>query len=99
MKILVTRPINQSENLAKKVINLGYDPVIAPLLEIHYIKDIDLQSFEQFDVIVITSSNALTAIANANKNLKLFIVGKHSTNYAKSLGFVNSVYAGQDVLS
>lgn len=97
MKILITRPIDESITLAEKLELLGYQPVIAPLLKIEFTKDIDCQKFDRYEAIIISSKNAIKAIADANKNLKLIIVGKETTEFAKSLGFINSIYAGVNI--
>jgi uroporphyrinogen-III synthase len=97
MKILITRPIDESILLAKKLELLGHQPIIAPLLKIEFTEDIDFQKFDRYDAIIISSRNAIKAIASANKNLKLIIVGKETTEFAKSLGFINSIYAGVNI--
>lgn len=97
MKILITRPIDEANALAKELTNLGYYPVIAPLLEIELFQDINFKNFDKYEAIIITSKNAIKAIANADKKLKLFIIGEQSTEFAKSLGFINSIYAGANI--
>ncbi len=98
MKILITRPITEALELAEQLTDMGHEAIIAPLLEIHLVDNLDLDSFEQYNAIVISSKNAIKAIANANKQLKLLIVGEQTAEFAKSLGFVNSVFAGENIL-
>jgi uroporphyrinogen-III synthase len=97
MKILVTRPIEQTNELAKKIIELGHEPIISPLIKITQLNNLNLDILEDFDAIIITSRNALLSILNANKNSKLIIVGKQTTQYAQSLGFSNANFAGHDI--
>ena len=98
MKILITRPLDESMNLAKKIVKLGHQPIISPLLEIELFQNIDFESFNKYDGIIISSKNALKAIDQADKNLKLFIVGERTTQFAKTLGFLNSICAGANII-
>lgn len=98
MKILVTRPIDEAIVLAEQLQNLGYEAVICPLLKIRYLSDLDFRKLSRYEAVIISSRNALKAIANADKNLKLLIVGKGTTNFAKQLGFTNSIYAGDNIV-
>lgn len=97
MKILITRPIDEATALAKEITDLGHHPVIAPLLEIELFQSIDFKDFGKYEAIIISSKNTLKAISNADKKLKLFIVGEQSTEFAKSLGFINTTYAGSNI--
>ena len=97
MKILVTRPIEQANELADKIIELGHEPIISPLLKITQLNNLNLDILKDFDAIIITSRNALHSILNANKNIKLILLGKHTTKYAQYLGFKNAHFAGHDV--
>ncbi len=97
MKILITRPIDEAQELAEQLTSMGHEIIIAPLLKIHLVKNLNLKSFEQYDAIVISSKNAIKAIADADKQLKLLIVGQKTTEFAKSLGFTNSTFAGEDI--
>ena len=97
MKILITRPIAESQELAQQLIDMGHEVIITPLLEIHLVDNLDLKSFEQYEAIMISSKNAIKAIADANKQLKLLVVGQQTTKFAQSLGFANSIFAGEDI--
>lgn len=100
MKILITRPIRQSKELVNQLANLNHELIISPLLEINYIPDVDLQDLQQFDGIIITSQNALypiLAYEMISKIKKVFIVGRKSSELAKSSGFREVIYAGNNV--
>ncbi|MCT4635732.1 MAG: uroporphyrinogen-III synthase [Rickettsiales bacterium] len=97
MKILITRPIDEAIILAKELTNFGHHPVINPLLEIELFQNINFKNFDKYEAIIITSKNAIKAIVNADKKLKLFVIGEHSTEFARSLGFINSIYAGANI--
>ncbi len=98
MKILITRPLDEAINLAKEIVKLGHQPIISPLLEIELFKNIYFEHFNKYDGIIISCKNALKAIDQANKNLKLFIVGERTTQFAKTLGFSNSICAGTNIM-
>jgi uroporphyrinogen-III synthase len=93
MKILITRPLEQSLELAHKLGALGHESVVAPLLEIEH-KNLFLD-LKKFDALIVTSRNALFAINDLNK--KVFIVGQATTDLARSLGLYNSVNIGKDI--
>lgn len=97
MKILITRPIDEAICLSQKLGTLGYDSVICPLLEVKIFNDINFAILDKYDAIIVSSSNAIKAIAKANKKLKLFIVGKKTTEFAKTMGFKNSIYSGANI--
>lgn len=95
MKILITRPIEEALELATTIKNLNHDPVISPLFEIVFFDNIKEDSFANYDAIIITSRNALKAISNIkNKNLQFLILGRKTTEIAKSLGFNNVKFSG-----
>ncbi len=98
MKILITRPLDESINLADEIVKLGHQPIISPLLKIELFKNINFKLFNKYEGIIISSKNALKAIDQANKNLKLFIVGEQTTQFAKTLGFSNSICAGRNII-
>lgn len=97
MKILITRPIDEAIFLADKLKLLGYSPIISPLLKIEFCCDLNLQNLSQYEALIISSKNAIKAIIEADKNVKLLIVGKETTAFARSLGFCNSIYMGENI--
>lgn len=97
MKILITRPINEATALAAKLEKLGHSTIIEPLMKIEILEASNFDDFIQYDAIIISSKNAIRAISKAPKSLKLIIVGKESTKFAKSNGFINSTYGGANI--
>ena len=100
--------MDEAQELAVKIANLGHEPFIYPLFEIILHKDIDPSIFAA-DAFIITSRNAFKAI-NAIFHVipdedgvrdrgypKIFAVGKQTVNFAESLGFKNVIYAGKNV--
>ncbi|MEK6734246.1 MAG: uroporphyrinogen-III synthase [Pseudomonadota bacterium] len=96
MKLLITRPIKQAQEFSQQVENLGNEAIIYPLLEITNL-NIDLEVIKKFDGIIITSRNALDSIFNLNKEIKLYIVGKQTAEYANILDFKNVQFAGETI--
>ena len=92
MQILITRPIQDSIELSSQISVLGHEAIVNPLLKIDYIS---MAEPKGYDACLITSKHALTALKD--KNVKLIIVGKHTHDIAISLGFANSIYAGENV--
>jgi uroporphyrinogen-III synthase len=97
VKVLITRPIAEAQTLAEQLAGMGYAPIIAPLLEIHLKPNINFKELEQYEALIISSKNAIKAIVNADKKLKLLIIGQQTTEFAKSLGFINSIYIGKNI--
>ncbi|MGB4191133.1 MAG: uroporphyrinogen-III synthase [Rickettsiales bacterium] len=97
MKIIITRPLDEARILAKKLEILGYQTILAPLLEIKFTKNVDFNQLYNYQAIIITSRNAIKAIAKVDKGLKLLILGKESYDYAKSLGFFNCIFVGENI--
>lgn len=98
MKILVTRPIDEAILLAEQLKSLGHEAIICPLLEIRYLSDVDFKQLSRYRAIIISSRNALKAILSVDKGLNLLIVGKATTDFAKQLGFYNSICVGRNII-
>lgn len=93
MNILITRPINESIELAQTIENSGHTAIIAPLLEIEHLNEIS-SSKGNF---IITSKNAAFAVKNSDKNIKIFVIGNRTKDYINQLGFHNVYYMGETV--
>ena len=88
MHVLITRNLNDSEDLIKKFKSNGLKVSNLPLLQIEKVNynDTKLSSFE---VIIFTSSNAIRflELKNIKKNLLCFCVGSLTEKTARSKGF------------
>lgn len=97
-QIVVTRPRPDSEALAGRLTDLGYDVLIAPLLDITPLP-LAVDDIERFDALVLTSRHALTSLAGdahelaAARGLPVFCVGDATAAAARLSGF-RSVVAG-----
>jgi uroporphyrinogen-III synthase len=88
MRILVTRPEHDSLEFAAALRLLGHEPILSPALVIEQLNgpSLDLTPFQS---ILITSSNAVRALANRHlgRSDRLLCGGPSSAQVAKSLGF------------
>ena len=92
MKILLTRPLEDSIELASVINNSKHEAIINPLLKII------TKTFNNnlsYDAYLITSKHALPFIRNKKQNL--LVVGKHTYELALSLGYINAVNAGKNI--
>lgn len=90
MKILITRPLDDSILTVQNLIEAGFEANICPLLKIEKIKDLNFDGNY-----LITSSNALASIKVNPK--KLFVLGAKTADLAKSFGFENVIYLGDNI--
>jgi uroporphyrinogen-III synthase len=90
MRLLVTRPEPDASREAEAIAARGHEAVLAPLLAIEFAPDaaLDLTGVQ---AIVVTSRNALRAIANRRelqeaRELPLFAVGEVTARAGRKLG-------------
>ncbi len=99
MRVVLTRPQEDSERTAAALRAKGHDVLIAPLLRVEPVAA-DLRP--HWGALVITSANAALALANhpareALTKLRVYAVGKRSADAAREVGFTDIVTAGGDV--
>lgn len=99
MRILVTRPRPEAERTAAVLARKGYEPMLAPMLEIEPVQaSIDAGPWAG---LVLTSGNAVRALADHPmreqlQSLRVFTVGKRTERAARALGFRSTVSVGGD---
>jgi uroporphyrinogen-III synthase len=98
MRLVVTRPRPESETLAETLRAAGHEPIIEPLLVIRPKEDVTLPR-HGIDALVVTSANALQAIANRPEvgelaRLPLYAVGPATARTARRLGFTKVIEGG-----
>jgi len=91
MRVLVTRPELDARREAEALLARGHEPVLAPLLEIEFLKDVPLD-LEGAQAIIITSRNALRALADHPQReevtaLPLIAVGEATAWAGRKFGF------------
>ena len=64
MKILLTRPIEDSQRIANDLKELNVKSVISPLLEIHRKRDEDID-YNKYQSVLITSKNAALGLCGS----------------------------------
>ncbi len=96
MRLLITRPLEQTEFLSKMLENQGFEVVPEPLLKIEH-KSIPLKIFDNVQGIIVTSARALEnpSLDLVPKNLPLFVVGEITAKNAKDKGF-STIFVGQN---
>jgi len=98
MRIVLTRPRNDSERTAAALRAHGHAVLIAPLLRI---ETLPVKLDQRYGAVVITSGNAAAALADhpacaALTALPLYAVGKRSADAARDAGFSDIHVAGGD---
>jgi uroporphyrinogen-III synthase len=102
MRLLVTRPRHDAEILRRKLVQLGHDVIISPLLDIVPRPDIAIPSLS-YQLIALTSANAIRCLTgNAHldrwRHLPVMAVGPQSADAARRAGFASITEAGGDGL-
>lgn len=91
-RLLITRDESRSENIANFLRKNGFEVYFEPLLEIENLKiDFAKSDFSKISAIILTSANACKAIIDAgfDKNIKIFSVGKKTSEKLIKAGFKN----------
>jgi uroporphyrinogen-III synthase len=92
MRVLVTRPERPTARTAERLRALGHEPILDPLLDLHFDPPESLDRGEAFDGVIFTSSNAVRAVAGHRDlpvilGLPVWTVGSRTTKAAAELGF------------
>lgn len=98
MKLLITRPEEDAAALTLRLEQLGHEVDVAPLISI-VPRPKQVIPPDQFQLIVITSANALRTPNDFNtlKSIPLYAVGAQSLAQAQKLGFRKASAHGGDV--
>ena len=88
MRILVTRPQEDGEEIAAKLRAMGHAPLLAPLLATHF-ADGPEPDFTGIQAILLTSANGVRALVRrtSRRDLPIFAVGPQTTEEAQQAGF------------
>ena len=98
MNIILTRPLNDIENLMQDLFNLGHKIMHIPTLKIKN-ANIEKINIENYNALIFTSSNAVKNLnaKGEKKNIKCFCVGSVTEKIARLSGFTNTISASGNV--
>ena len=98
MNIILTRPLNDTENLMQELFKLGHKIMHIPTLKITSanLKPLNLKNY---NAIIFTSSNAVKNLTLEGKktNIKCFCVGSITEKIARLNGFTKTISASGNV--
>ena len=98
LRVLLTRPRQDSEDTARLLAEYNIEAVIVPLIEISDIADLSLD-LEGVQALLVTSANGVRALARATtrRDIPVFAVGDASAAVARQSGFAQVASADGDV--
>ena len=98
MNIILTRPLNDIENLMQELFNLGHKIMHIPTLKIKG-ANMETINIKDFNALVFTSSNAVKnlSVKGEKKNIKCFCVGSVTEKIARLSGFTQTISASGNV--
>ena len=98
MNIILTRPLNDTENLMRELFNLGHKIMHIPTLKISSAK-LEPIKIKNYKALIFTSSNAVKnlKIEGDKKDIKCFCVGSITEKIARQKGYNNTLSAGGTV--
>ena len=90
MHILLTRPLEDSQDLILRFQNLGHQVSHMPVIKIEK-KKYENINFSDYKGIIFTSANSIKYLEAKliNKNVNCFCVGNKTEKKARSIGFSN----------
>ena len=97
MRILVTRPVEDGEEIAARLHAMGHEALLAPLLTLEFI-DGPEPDFTGVQAILASSANGIRALVqrSARRDLPVFAVGPQTTEEARNAGFATVKNADGD---
>jgi uroporphyrinogen-III synthase len=100
LRILVTRPSEDGEEIARRLAAMGHQAFLAPLLRVEFLERA-LPDFTGVQAILVTSANGVRALArrSVRRDIPVFAVGPQSTDAARGAGFTNVKSADGDAAS
>jgi uroporphyrinogen-III synthase len=103
LPVVVTRPVEQSRSLVELIREFGGRPIVAPVIEIRFeVEQLSqhLRHPERFDFVMVTSANAVRALAKAAEVAgcapeavpEMYAIGRKTKGVAERLGFRAHVF-------
>lgn len=100
MRILVTRPLEDGQQIATRLAAMGHQAILAPLLVPHF-EDGPALDFTGVQAILATSANGIRALVRrtARRDIPIFAVGPQTTDEARQAGFATVRNANGDAMA
>jgi uroporphyrinogen-III synthase len=100
MRILVTRPLAESEEIAARLAERGHQALVAPLLTLHFPQGPE-PKLDDVRAILATSANGIRALVrrSARRDLCVFAVGPQTALQAQTSGFTQVRHADGDAVA
>jgi uroporphyrinogen-III synthase len=97
MRVLITRPREDSAVIAARLADLGHRPLVAPLLEPRWFDGAELD-LGGIAAILVTSANGVRALVRRTprRDIPVFAVGPQTTEEARAAGFTRVENADGD---
>ena len=97
MHVLVTRPLEDGQEIAARLAEMGHRALLAPLLTPHFLNGPE-PDFHYVQAILVTSANGIRALIRrtARRDLPVFAVGPQTTQEARDAGFADIKNADGD---
>src|SRR5690349_18217460 len=88
MRVLVTRPLDDSIETATRLAAQGHESVITPLLSVRFLEG-EALSLDGVQAVLATSANGIRALVRrtARRDVPVFAVGRQSAEEARVAGF------------
>ena len=98
MNIILTRPLNDTENLMQELFNLGHKIMHIPTLQISSAK-LEPLKIQNYNALIFTSSNAVKnlKIEGDKKDIKCFCVGSITDKIERLHGYTRPIPASGNV--
>jgi uroporphyrinogen-III synthase len=100
MRVLVTRPREDAEEIAALLRAAGHAPILAPLLAVNFHDGAPLE-LDDVQAVLATSANGVRALArrSVRRDLPLFAVGPQTAAAAQAAGFAQIRNADGDAMA
>ncbi len=84
--VLITRPRAQAEVFARVIEREGFQPIVAPVLEIKAV-GYEEPDLKEYDGLVFTSVNGVLHFRHVDTDMKVFAVGRQTKQALQDLGY------------
>ncbi|HEX4370418.1 MAG TPA: uroporphyrinogen-III synthase [Rhizomicrobium sp.] len=97
LRILVTRPREDGEEIARRLAAMGHQTLLAPLLSVKFLDGAPLD-LAGIQAVLVTSANGVRALARRTPNRRpaIFAVGAQTATAARDAGFLRVQSAAGD---